>query len=364
MSLEGNLTSFGLSEIIQLIAVQQKTGMLSVTRQSGSVKIYFREGRIISTRDRRRGAPDPLKEYFTRYGIISRQEIARLTELSARSKLDITDVIVSEGVLSEEELRTHCRNHIQEALYDMLTWEQCSYKFIAGTQVTEGVRAIADLAVEGLLMESMRWIDELPLMIEEFPHGQMIVKRKPGTEVPDDLSATETAFLETLAEDRSIDDLIARAKIPRFETFETLRQLKERDLIEIEDRTPPSSKEEVTPAAGKRTRRKHGRNPMPLVASVLVFFACGFWGARDVLRMDARVEGGKSRVLVSSAERKKTEETLRWFLEIYRAKNGAYPEELSVLQETKIAPPSFFKTVDEHSFRYHLTPGGHRYILL
>ena len=30
MALEGNLSSFGLEEILQLIAVQQKTGMLSV----------------------------------------------------------------------------------------------------------------------------------------------------------------------------------------------------------------------------------------------------------------------------------------------------------------------------------------------
>jgi hypothetical protein len=30
MALEGNLTSFKIEEILQLIAVQQKTGMLSV----------------------------------------------------------------------------------------------------------------------------------------------------------------------------------------------------------------------------------------------------------------------------------------------------------------------------------------------
>jgi hypothetical protein len=67
---------------------------------------------------------------------------------------------------------------------------------------------------------------------------------------------------------------------------------------------------------------------------------------------------------MSSEERKRVEERLRWYLEIYRAKNGSYPEDLSDLEASSIAPAAFLERVAEHSFRYHLTPGGHRYILL
>jgi hypothetical protein len=365
MSLEGNLTSFGLSEIIQLIAVQQKTGMLSVTRQSSSAKIFFREGRIISTRDRRKGAPDPLREYFTRYGIISGSEIARLSELSVRSKLDITDVILSEGLLTEEDLRRHCRSHIQETVYEILTWEQCSYKFVAGPQVTEGVRILAELTVEGLLMESMRWIDEFPLFLEEFPHGTAVIRRKSGAVAPEDLPRHENALLELLAGERAIDDLVSHAKVPRFETYETLRQLKEKDLIEVEDRTPPANEPEKAHPTSKRSRAKRRSNPVPLLAAALVFLGCGAWGARDIVRTHAhRAEGGDTPVLVMSGERENIEEGLRWCLEIYRAKYGRYPEDLSALETAKVGPESFFQQVGRHSFRYHLTPGGYRYILL
>ena len=66
MSLEGNLTAFGLSEILQLIAVQQKYGMLSIRSQERSKVLFFRNGNIVSTRDRRRKTRDPLKDYLTR----------------------------------------------------------------------------------------------------------------------------------------------------------------------------------------------------------------------------------------------------------------------------------------------------------
>ncbi len=108
--------------------------MLSVTRQSSSMNLFFRDGKIISTRDRRRGACDPLKDYLARYGIaLAGGDRASDRDQHANRRLDFTDVIVSEGVLGEEELARHCRNHIQEAVYDVLGWEQCSYKFIAGS---------------------------------------------------------------------------------------------------------------------------------------------------------------------------------------------------------------------------------------
>ena len=107
MSLEGNLTAFGLSEILQLIAVQQKTGMLSITNQDRSNVLFFRQGCIISTRDRRRKSKDPLKDYLTRYGILTRENLIRITQLGAQAKLDMTEVIMSEKLLNQEEMKLH-----------------------------------------------------------------------------------------------------------------------------------------------------------------------------------------------------------------------------------------------------------------
>lgn len=365
MSLEGNLTSFGLSEIIQLIAVQQKTGMLAVTRESNSVKMYFREGRIISTRDRRKGAADPLKEYFTRYGIITGAELARLGELSARAKLDITDVILSEKLMSEEELRRHCRNHIQETLYEILTWEQCGYKFVAGSQITEGVKVLAELTVEGMLMESMRWIDEFPLMLEEFPHGAATVQRREGAETPEDLSPLETSLLEMLTRGRSVDFVVAHAKAPKFETYEALRQLKERRLIEVEAAPAPA---EETPSVepARRRRAKPRKNPLPLVLAVGLCLGCGIWGARDIVDIRDRLGFSSESSIspIASDDRLLVEEGLRWCLETYRAKHGRYPDDLSILEASGIGTVSFFERAGRYSFQYHLTPGGYRYILL
>jgi hypothetical protein len=311
---------------------------------------------------------DPLKDYFSRYGIISREEIARLTEISAQSKMDFTDVIVSEGVLIEEELVRHCRSHIQEAVHDILTWEQCSYKFVPGSGVTSGVKILADAGVEGMLMESMRRIDEFPLMLKEFPDGQISVKRRAGTSGGDEQTPNETAVLEMLAGERTIDDLVAHAKMPRFETFETLKQLKEKNLIEVDDSKVRATTPESAETTAKWPRRKQRPNSLPLVAATFVFVACGLWGARDILPFLDRSPWAETTQNAgakgSRRQRNQTEDELRWYLEVYRAEHGAYPANLSYLEDDGITPEPLLRRVKECSFRYYLTPQGGRFILL
>jgi hypothetical protein len=366
MSLEGNLSSFGLSEILQLIAVQQKSGMLSISRQSSSMKLFFREGKIISTRDRRRSGGDPLKDYLARYGILTLDELARLTELSTQSKLDITDVIVSERALGEAELKTHCRNHIQEAVHDVLTWEQCSYKFIAGMEVTNGVKPLAEVAVEGLLMESMRRIDEFPLILKELCDGRMTVKKRAGAAAKD-LTASEKTVLSMLTGGRSIDYLVANARLPRFDTYEAIKSLKEKNLIELEAAPTPDRGAETDVVKKKRTRTRARKNAFPALAACAAFVACGIWGIRCVapfFRLEPAAASENAGASRSSTARNRFEAQIRWNLEVYRAKNGNYPKDLSDLNGQDSVSESFSRRASEFSFRYYLTPEGDRYILL
>ncbi|MGH7947603.1 MAG: DUF4388 domain-containing protein, partial [Candidatus Binataceae bacterium] len=165
MALEGNLTSFKIEEILQLIAVQQKTGMLSVAASDKSAVLFFHDGKIISTRDRRSKTRDPFREYLMRYGCLGREDLTRITQMIAQSKLDLVDILQSEGFFDEKALGRHWRNHIQETLHDVLTWDQCTYKFISGEEVVGGVKTFGEFSVEPLLMESMRRIDEFPALL-------------------------------------------------------------------------------------------------------------------------------------------------------------------------------------------------------
>ena len=400
MALEGNLSSFGLSEILQRISVQQKTGMLTVQAEDRSGVMFFRDGKIVSTRDRRRRVRDPFRDYLTRYGVVSRDDLIRISQISSQSKLDLADILTSEGFMTQDELERHWRKQVQESVHDVLTWEQCSYKFISNDDIVAGIKTLGEYSVEAMLMESMRRIDEFPQMLAVFPTDGILVTRvvkegeseKKGTEedgesnsereserdsdslsLSDDdsddgdddgeLSRNEKDVLALLTDIISVRDLIGRAKMPLFEVYEALKLLKEKDLIKVKDERPEAAGK--TRAAGRAARGRSLGNPLPLIAAVLLLCAAGVVGMGDVVRRVVTQGFDAASIARDDAmERSRLEHALRWRIEAYRARHGYFPPSLEELVTDGLASKSMVRRANDMSIRYRLTPGRPTYTLL
>jgi hypothetical protein len=366
MALEGNLSAFGLSEILQLIAVQQKTGMLTVSSQHSSAVMFFREGMVVSTRDRRRKSKDPFKDYLTRYGILTRDELIKITQISSQSKLDLLDILASERFLSKEEVEMHYKKQIQESMHEVLAWEQCAYKFISNEDVVEGIRTTGEYSIEGMLMESMRRIDEFPQLLEMFPSDRILVTRlDKGKDAKDDkMIENERAVLGLLNDIMSLRDLIACAKMPLFEVYEALKLLTEKDLIKTKDEQPiVFDSGEAAAAAHKAAQAR--RNPMPFIVVFALFAATLFLGIHGfVQNFGTHRKAVMESIESNSIARNQVEENLRWVIEAYRAQYGNYPSSLQNLEESGLASQRLMRLAELFSFRYQLTKGRPTYTLL
>ena len=362
MAFEGNLTSFGLSEIMQMIAVQQKTGMLTVSAENITTVMFFRDGQIVSTRDRRRRTPDPFQEYLTRYGILTHEDIARITNISAQSKLDLLDVITSEALMSQEELHRHFHNQILEAMHDVLTWEQCTYKFVTSAELVNNVTVIGAFSVEAMLMESMRRIDEFPGLLEMFPSDQLLISPLEGNKAPDEMTKGERAILSLLSDVTSLRHLIAHAQRPLFEVYEALKLLREKRLIELRDARSRTTSEN---AGAQRGRARSGRfkNILPVGMAVALFVSALGTGAYG-LRPSTPAQIKQDLTLQHpSILRAQLQEKLRWLLEAYRAQYGGYPKSLSALELSQLASPELIQQAEAFSLKYGLTKGRAAYTL-
>jgi hypothetical protein len=364
MALEGNLSAFGLSEILQLIAVQQKSGMLSVTSDFGSMVLFFRNGNLVSTRDRRRRGHDPLRDFFIRYGILSKSDLAKISNISEKSKLDMTEVIISENFLSEEDVRKHYRAQIQEAIHEILTWKQCSYKFIPSEEIIKGLKIWGEFRIEGVLMESMRRIDELPGIRAEFPDMLMTVCRKEQAP-PDSLTGNEQAVFDLLTKEHEIEYLISHAKMPEFDTYEALKQLKEKDLIETKMDRPQQVVQSTAEFVSDGKSNQSFRRFFTAVVVFILFSLSMFSGAKTSIRYFKQPGLQLQDALYEEAvARSQMEEKLRWIIESYRVEHGAYPADLSTLQKSEFVTEQFMEKARRFSFRYRLTPDRGAYTLL
>ncbi len=376
MALEGNAKDFGLSEIFQLISIQKKSGMLSIAAGE-NIAIFFQDGMIISTRDRRNRSKDPLKDYLLRYGFISRDEMNSLQQILSESNLDLTEILLSEKYFSEDELGTIFSEQIYESVQEVLSWPKSQYKFIIGKNVLTGVKSFASLKVEGILMESYRRIDELPEMQRIFPSDEMIFRR---LDRPDgkkiSLERSEEIIYELLERERSLGWLVCHSKMARFSTYEGLKQLLEKGLLEFRDAAPAVEEE----PAGEEVER--GKEPparlVPTFVTIFVLLASFAIGEYAIPRISppgwtaglATAQAGRSSAGIEGLTTdlgelriRSLEATIRQGLDEYLASKGSYPFTLEVLVVRRIINEKTVELAQQNGIRYRMEGDGKSYVL-
>ncbi|MDD4858549.1 MAG: DUF4388 domain-containing protein [Candidatus Krumholzibacteria bacterium] len=376
MALEGNAKDFGLSEILQLIALQKKTGMLSITGEKAMV-IYFREGQVISTRDRRKMADDPLRSYLLGYGFLSDKEMNRIQQIQTETNLDITDILISEKKFSEDELRIIFAEQIQETIQEILSCPKSQYKFMIGSQVLQGVNSFGTLKVEGLLMESMRRIDEFPELLRIFKSEDTIVTRLPmPKDAREELDEMEKSVYDLLDRQMRIGDIIPRARMARFCTYEVLKNLLEKSLLQIIEGERPAEIALEDDIGGMSAPPRRGYVWVLAAAGLLAAcFAFGEFIAPKILPPGWRFLGQDSTRAAAAAGPGTLAPTLgdlttrlvaadvREALDEHLAANAAYPASLETLVSKGLLPKRILDEAVERGISYHPANGGKSYSL-
>ncbi len=376
MALEGNAKDFGLSEILQLIALQKKTGMLSVTGEESAV-IFFIEGRVLSTRDRRSKARDPLKNYLLRYGFIGREEMNKIQQIQMESNLDLTEILLSEKYFTEEQLTAILYEQVQESIQEILSWPKSFYKFITSKQALQAIQFLKPIKVEGLLMESMRRIDEFIELQGIFPSEEMALKHKePGPDAAEKLEGREKTLFELLTYEKTLAELISKAKMPRFCTYESLKNLLEKGLLQI-TKEPKFTVVEVQQVVEKKNARSKWLAPsLAVIVLLIACYAAGEYlvplalppGWRPHRRAESpkQSRGGEAFLAAGLDELKVhyLEAAIEEGLEEYRATVGSYPFTLEVLAVKRIISKSLLDKIHQTGLIYKLKDDGTSYKLL
>ena len=377
MALEGNAKDFGLSEIFQLISIQKKSGMLSV---SGDVNmaIFFQDGLIVSTRDRRTRSRDPLKDYLLRYGFIGRDEMNNLQQVQAKSGMDLTDILLQEKYFSDDELSTIFNEQIYETVQEVLSWPKSYYKFVTGSSVLVGVRTFTAIKVEGLLMESMRRIDELPEMRRIFHSDEMVLRRLPAPQGSSSrLEKNEEILYNMLSEETSIADLMSHSRMAKFSTYEALKLLLEKELLEITKDTSPVAEEVEEEVLEKKA--KSGKKFAPTFAVVMMLIACFIAGeyvipallppgwTAEAFSSDSRAAAVSGDGMLSGNleefRLRRLEATVSEGLEEYYAVKGSYPFTLEILAVRKFVTRDTISKVHQAGILYRMGDSGRYYTL-
>ncbi|HEY1907263.1 MAG TPA: DUF4388 domain-containing protein [Myxococcaceae bacterium] len=190
MALAGTLKDFGIADILQLIAQQQKTGVLHLRSKDQEVKVGFVNGAIVSAESVSKKKRDLFGHMLVAAELITEAQLELALETQKRSLQRLGDCLISQGVLTKDQYRRMAQLQFNETLYRLFTWKTGTYEFEQGP-VHHDTHDLEPVRAESVLMEGFRMVDEWPVIRKRIPRYDLVFAS--GKFLPPDGGTVESA---------------------------------------------------------------------------------------------------------------------------------------------------------------------------
>ena len=226
-------------DLLQWLSLGQKTGTLVVSNKAVEKKIFFKNGRVISS-----ASNDPreyLGQFLMSHGYMTEPELMKGMQVQAESGILLGKILVMIDVISEEELQRLMRMKAEEAIYDIFLWRDGEFRFDDDALPMQEMIPL-QVDVTGIIMEGTRRVDEwqrIRLLIPSEALLPAVIKHL-DEEVADRLQFDDAQRMVVAAIDgkRNVADIVLESRSSSFLVAETLYRLVREGFIELRESTP------------------------------------------------------------------------------------------------------------------------------
>lgn len=129
MSLVGNLEDLGLGEILQIVSLSRKTGILSLCSRGREGSIYFRLGQVV--RAASSTYQQSLGEVLIQKGVIDLALLRKALSLQQDQgfKERLGEILVKNFGVSSDVVEEVVREQIENVVFSLFAWAEGNFKF-------------------------------------------------------------------------------------------------------------------------------------------------------------------------------------------------------------------------------------------
>src|SRR6266481_5107933 len=248
MAIKGSLKEASLPDVLQLLALGQKTGCLSIADRSNFGYIYFDRGRIsyasiVNRRDR-------LGDILVKHEKITQDQLDAAIHRQAKERdKKLGEILVMQNVLTQQELERYMRMQIEESVYYLFTWTQGTFNFEADVR-PEQQDFLVSINPESLLLEGARRVDEWGLIEKKIPSFDLIfLVDRDRLEISDaKLTEIQDRLLPLLDGSRDVNQVIEDSGLGEFEVGKALYGLVTAGFLHRAGRTASTEDLKMTDA--------------------------------------------------------------------------------------------------------------------
>jgi Domain of unknown function (DUF4388) len=251
MGVSGNLKTMLPGDLLQWLSLGQKSGTLVVANKDVEKKIFFKNGRVISS-----ASNDPreyLGQFLMSHGYLSEEELRKAMEVQLQSGILLGKILVVIGLISEADLMRLMRLKAEEEIYDVFLWKDGEFHFI-DNELPQMEMVPLKVDVTGIIMEGTRRVDEWPRIHEVIPNDKVIPVVQRPIEVDEEFDEAETTVLDAIDGKRTVAEIVLESRSSSFLVCSTLAPLVRAGFLRLgekgADKSAPAVEEVPFPVAG------------------------------------------------------------------------------------------------------------------
>lgn len=231
IALAGAIGDLQVVEVLSIINMFRKSGLLHFRLEGGSKDLHFDAGELVSATSTY--PEEEIGEFLLLAGKIDRDTLIKARQSAANDPRALRAQLLQGGRITEQDLLDANSAQIEAIVYHLIPCQHGDFIFVQ-RRSAPAVTATAPLALrtQNLIMEGLRRSDERQVFMRTLrSHDAMPVAT--GSSVAE-LPAAEERLLALAGSGRlTVRELIARSGLGEFQTLSLLHRLTGRRLLDI-----------------------------------------------------------------------------------------------------------------------------------
>ena len=232
MGLKGKIEDFNISEIIQLIGQQSKTGMLTVRKGNKEVRVFFVNGNVVRVEPDRSEHRMLMGEMLIISGKLTREDLESALEEQKGTIQYLGEILLKRKLVTKEDIQKVVQTQIYETIYELFRWKEGSFEFET-REKSEYMKILPSLSPEQLLLNVSWMVDEWREIEKTIPTMNMVFEKLPETPAPlldpkdEDrgLTYNQKTIYELVDGRRTVKEIVNKSLMGRFDTCSILNEL-------------------------------------------------------------------------------------------------------------------------------------------
>ncbi len=310
MAFKGTLREFKVPDILQLISLQKKNGILTFTSQDGFITLIFSAGIIIGVDAFPKKLELRVGNVLVKQELVSEEMLKRALAIQKRTNQKVGEILIGMGLIDEETIRTALSNQAREIVLSLFKWKKGEYNFKVMEDVERTAQHIDPIHTDGIIMEGVQMLDEWPLIRKHISDDSVVFTpidvEAASIEIIDDyedekeetgrifINNTEAKLLRYINGNNSVKDLSELGIFTEYKLYKSLYNLAKRNVIRKKEQTGNSKADEaveeelLNEERGQSSRKLMILGKMMLLAIIIIFLLTAFspfvpWESSDII---------------------------------------------------------------------------------